>query len=992
MLSDQTREFMSRVVPWPGATAPGYVDLVWAPAFSGKPFKSLDEFMKMADWANRKETIKDLYYCLSLQAEAAKNHRGGLVAKRHASLALSLKSIWLDIDVKDPPKGYKDLAEALDALQAFRIAADLPPPSAIVHSGGGLHVYWISDRALSKAEWEPYAQGLKALAVKHELRCDAGLTTDAARILRVPDTFNYKTTPPRPVRLLGLREQSLDYDFARSLGFLAVISPMATTVANKTFFINADQPSTPSPLLAALPKDSLAAGLTTYSDQSLDFDNIVNGCAFIRDALKTEGKDYDQPMWNLTTLAATFMEHGHALAHRMGKGHSGYTVESTDKLWDRKSKERKDKGLGYPSCAAIQAAGCKACAICPNFAKGKSPLNLGAPVVATAVEGTVTLIKAPDDLKLPPGYVLNPDGYICAVVPSKKPGAPDHYLQLFYNKFFKPWVQAGPKALNFITTADKGITRKVSIQLELLASSTVMWISLYKQDVIPVHRYKALAEGFMHAWIAQIQDAETALISRPFGWLYTKDDESTERHGFVYGGVIYHDDNTTSPAGVGDLELREYYTPTGSIAPWLKAAKVITDMKRPELDAVIASSFAAPLLVVPAKYGCVLSVFGESGGGKSTAAKVAAAVWGNPKLTKEVGSTTTNSMVEKLGEVNNLPVYRDEIREDEDQKKAYDNLFMASEGVNKGRLNANSTQKKRAHWQTLIIFCSNTSFVDYLSKRQTQTDAGIYRVYEYEFIKSPAGAPGVLSSTSDVDRIMQVLEYNYGMVGAEYAKMLGSNPAEIDRITKKMCDDFEAETKSEQPERYWPATCGILLAGATFANQLGAEIDIPALRAFLLKTYFVNRERCKQANTKGGSQMNTEETLTGFLKAHIGESLWTDTFNQGRGKPAALQVLHGPRVDIPKPINVHWAINDRRLLISRKAFYDYLAVSKTPGATLKRGLKDHYDMAEVFIKMAAGTRYVQTQEFVMIIPVPEGSPLEDVMNIYKQIVKEETKL
>src|ERR1017187_9167393 len=155
MLSDQTREFMSRVVPWPGATAPGYVDLVWAPGFNGKPFKSLDEFMKMADWAIRKVTIKDIYYCLSLQREASTNHRGNLSAKRHSSLALSLKSLYIDIDVKEPPKGYTNLAEALDALQAFRIAADLPPPSALVHSGSGLHVYWISDRALSKAEWEP---------------------------------------------------------------------------------------------------------------------------------------------------------------------------------------------------------------------------------------------------------------------------------------------------------------------------------------------------------------------------------------------------------------------------------------------------------------------------------------------------------------------------------------------------------------------------------------------------------------------------------------------------------------------------------------------------------------------------------------------------------------------------------------------------------------------------------------------------------------------
>jgi hypothetical protein len=36
------------------------------------------------------------------------------------------------------------------------------------------------------AEWQPHANGLKDLAVKHGLRFDAGCTTDCARILRVP--------------------------------------------------------------------------------------------------------------------------------------------------------------------------------------------------------------------------------------------------------------------------------------------------------------------------------------------------------------------------------------------------------------------------------------------------------------------------------------------------------------------------------------------------------------------------------------------------------------------------------------------------------------------------------------------------------------------------------------------------------------------------------------------------------------------------------------
>jgi hypothetical protein len=45
-------------------------------------------------------------------------------------------------------------------------------------------------------------------------------------------------------------------------------------------------------------------------------------------------------------------------------------------MFDRKLAERHDRGLGYPSCAAIAGAGCKACATCPLLNKVKSPLNI----------------------------------------------------------------------------------------------------------------------------------------------------------------------------------------------------------------------------------------------------------------------------------------------------------------------------------------------------------------------------------------------------------------------------------------------------------------------------------------------------------------------------------------------------------------------------------------------------------------------------------------
>ena len=245
----------------------------------------------------------------------------------------------------------------------------LPPPSAVVKSGGGLHIYWISDRPLTPQEWSPYAHGLKSLLLKHGVKCDAGLTTDDVRLLRVPNTLNHKYDPPRLVELLPL--PLTEYDFAEDLAFLAKVAPPAArpVVSLPASF------SGKKPVFALTDTDRLSDGIER-EDRPLPFEPIVEGCAFIREALATGGKDYAQPMWNLTTLAATFMEDGHALAHKMGNQHAGYSVGDTDALWDRKLRERADRGLGWPSCAAIQASGCGACETCPHFAASKSPLNL----------------------------------------------------------------------------------------------------------------------------------------------------------------------------------------------------------------------------------------------------------------------------------------------------------------------------------------------------------------------------------------------------------------------------------------------------------------------------------------------------------------------------------------------------------------------------------------------------------------------------------------
>ena len=382
--------FMNAVVPWPGAADPGYVNLHYSTVNpkptpgrelikgSGWPFRALDAFVQRAAWIEQTTNFKDVWFCTSRQSQMGTNTNGKPKAKRFAANALALKAIWIDLDVgAGDPKKYDTIQDAARAVFEFQKKAALPPASAMVASGSGLHVYWISDVPLERATWAQYAEGLRAKIAQTGLKCDAGLTTDAARLLRVPGTFNHKTTPPRPVQLLNIPLRA--YNFETQLTFLkSIASPKINSSTPRSMFLDKTKLSgKPAAAFAALnPKDdALQAGIGR-DDKLLESEPIFERCGFLGEARRTGGKDYGNPLWNLSVLCSTFMEDGNALAHEISKGYPSYSADDTQALYDRKMVERHDQGLGYPSCATIAANGCKSCASCPLFAKGKSPLNI----------------------------------------------------------------------------------------------------------------------------------------------------------------------------------------------------------------------------------------------------------------------------------------------------------------------------------------------------------------------------------------------------------------------------------------------------------------------------------------------------------------------------------------------------------------------------------------------------------------------------------------
>ena len=112
-----------------------------------------------------------------------------------------------------------DTPESMDALEDFD-----PPPSMVVGSGAGQHAYW--------SMWPPVAPDVLeqtnrriAFALGADMRA-----TDAARILRPPGTFNFKTGEPVPVVVQSINVEIFTAEDVAGL----LPDPPARTVAGAT--------------------------------------------------------------------------------------------------------------------------------------------------------------------------------------------------------------------------------------------------------------------------------------------------------------------------------------------------------------------------------------------------------------------------------------------------------------------------------------------------------------------------------------------------------------------------------------------------------------------------------------------------------------------------------------------------------------------------------------------------------------------------------------
>jgi hypothetical protein len=133
--------------------------------------------------------------------ENGKRGRGG------AELSAALVAVWVELDVVGTPDNTGGVkVDGFDSVEhAIEVGSRVIPPSMIVGSGGGVHLYVVLVEPFVIASEADLRQATETVqGYQHAIRQAAGgvkidSTHDPARVLRPPGTFNGKGAEPRPV-------------------------------------------------------------------------------------------------------------------------------------------------------------------------------------------------------------------------------------------------------------------------------------------------------------------------------------------------------------------------------------------------------------------------------------------------------------------------------------------------------------------------------------------------------------------------------------------------------------------------------------------------------------------------------------------------------------------------------------------------------------------------------------------------------------------------
>ncbi len=838
----QPLEFLAAVLPPPGH---GYYCSVALPNKIHKFSTDMSDVANNAErWAPQR---KDVYFALATFKTDD---------SREAVNASYIKSLFIDMD------GYASKKEAASALSAFlaRTQLDRFGTPWVVASGGGLHCYWALEQPVEIARWKPVGEALKRLCKKEALAIDMTVPADAARILRVPGTFNFKPKypEPRPVKLL-VEGCTVDFEaFSQSIFELAGPPDVEPAPALAPLALPGQRPTMSK------------TGVQMLANSATKFKTILlrtrdgDGCAQLAHYIERASEDGMEPLWRAMLSQAKYCDDGVKAATWLSQLHPYDPQRMNTKLREIK---------GPYGCDKIDSENPLVCRTCKHFGKITNPLALGRELVADTSEKEVVLpAQDPDDEPVrikrptpPKGYAYGANGgvYMEKIVEEADGGRRKRQVMILpYDLFVVDLLnREGEHTAHMVATRNDGPV-DVLLPQRYTVSKDECIKALAQQNILAAFGAGNDVNlfGYVRACVEELSvNKRPVRVPTQYGW---QDDGS-----MVINGQVVYPDGASRRVPMPDLENLERATrPKGTLENWRKFPQLLIKHKLYDMLAMMCIGFGSPLMRFTQMSALTFHAGStESGTGKSLTLSAVASIMGHPVNYRTGKNTSAVTMQQRCGNLNSYAFVSDEIthKSRQDMEWFPGLIFDLAEGRGKEKSEAHHNRERvnNVSWSLLAFLTSNMHMHDYMSgSRQFSSNGELFRMLEWTPNK-------VLSWTDEETEIIKLLHHNHGVAGEKYVRWLVQNEDVARDITEKCVARLKREWKMTGDERYWAAGCGAVVAGAILASSRYANVvDIPvdmvieSLRKLVEKARIVVKTGARTA----------EDVLNAFTREHYG--------------------------------------------------------------------------------------------------------------------------
>jgi hypothetical protein len=864
----------------------------------------------------------DSYYALSTFEEEG-SRRGHNVA--------SISSFFLDLDCGEG-KDYPNQREAMEGLKSFCHNLSLPRPT-IINSGRGLHVYWTLHEPVTPKEWLPVAQQLKEICVIKGLRADSAVTADMSRVLRVPDTHNYKQDPPLPVGFI-CEGDSVNYDVFYE-------------------FIGGDALSAPK-VMGEGEEDNSYDNFDSHFVDILKKSKNNKGCRQIKLAIQNKNS-VNEPTWRgILSILKSCCDGSREKAHIISRGHVGYSERETDYKWDN-----IQPSMPY-TCSTFNDNNPDVCIGCTHYGRIGSPITLG----NRAKEATNNVVEAPA-INLPnaptttyvippyPKPYFRPEGGGVRVRTVNSDGDPDekpiYHNDIYVVKRIRD-VEVGESIVMRLHLPKDGV-REFTIPLTAVTSREEFRKQMSMQGVA-LMRMDDLMQ-YTTTWVNELQASGGATMAhKQFGWV------GDNCESFVLGNQeIFKDKIEFNPPSTQTAALMGAFEPRGSLEKWKETINFYNRDGFELHQYVVGTAFGSILMKFMGEISCAaLHLHSkESGVGKTTALLAALSVWGKPDELLLHERDTYNSKMNRGEVMHNLPLCMDELT-NSTGKQLSDIAYQFTSGKQRMRM-AGGTNVERYRgepWNLLAVTTGNTSIVELIGVYKAMPKAEAQRILEIQVPRMFKGA----ESKGDTDTFARDIETNCGWAGPEFVKYIINNLDTVRFLLKEVQGKVDKRARLSSENRFWSAGIAATLTGLVLAKRAGLhDFDVSSIFNWIVKQVISNKVR---ADDMGASAL---QTLNDYIHDNWGSILWIKSTDDLRKSDAVVV----PEVMPKGKLVARYETDVKKMYLIPKPLKEWCGKQQINYSSFIDELKEKAEGHRDKVRLGKGTNIVLPSSWVFVV-------------------------